>query len=377
MPLTILCSGHLIRYPLGGFSWHHFQYLLGFSRLGHRVVYFENYGWDRSCYDPAREEMTDDPAYGLRSFDELLQAHAATIPYAYLSREGSAFGMSRVELAQVCAECDVYFNLSNINWIPELAACRRRVLIDTDPVFTQIRAHGLAEGFGGYSALFTYGENIGRPRCSMPAGGAKWRPTRQPVVLDCWMATVPPHQGPLTTVMNWSSYGEHEYQGRVFGQKDREFETYLDLPASVDATLSVAINAPDDVKRRLSRHGWDIVDPLSTTLRPADYQAFIARSRAEFSVAKHGYVVTHSGWFSDRSSGYLASGRPVILQDTGFSDFLPADEGLLAFRTPRDAQEAIKRVTDDPERHGKAARRLVEEFFDSARVLTDLLEAVL
>jgi glycosyltransferase involved in cell wall biosynthesis len=116
---------------------------------------------------------------------------------------------------------------------------------------------------------------------------------------------------------------------------------------------------------------------LSTTLRPADYQAFIARSRAEFSVAKHGYVVTHSGWFSDRSSGYLASGRPVILQDTGFSDFLPADEGLLAFRTLRDAQEAIKRVTDDPERHGKAARRLVEEFFDSALVLTDLLEAVL
>jgi hypothetical protein len=176
--------------------------------------------------------------------------------------------------------------------------------------------------------------------------------------------------------MNWSAYGDHEYQGRVFGQKSREFEQYWNLPQDVDTVLSIAINAPHEIKQRLSDHGWGIVDPLSVTLKPSDYKAFIAGSTAEFSVAKHGYVATNSGWFSDRSCGYLASGRPVILQDTGYSKCLPTGEGLLAFNDYNSARQAVEAVLRDPESHGRAARSVVEQFFDSDKVLAAMLEKV-
>jgi hypothetical protein len=377
MGLKILCSGHLIRYPVGGFSWHHLQYLLGFRQLGHEVAYFEHFGWDQSCYDPARGVMTNDPSYGLTYWIDLLETHGLDIPYCYIAADGECHSLSREGLAQICREADVYFNLSNINWIPELAECRKRALIDTDPVFTQIKAHGLGGPFSDYAARFTYGENIGRTGCSMPDGGVQWLPTRQPVVLSCWATTPPPAQGSLTTVMNWSAYGDHEYQGQVYGQKNREFERYWNLPKDVDGALSIAINAPGEIRQRLDDHGWGVIDPLSVTLKPSDYQAFIAESKAEFSVAKHGYVVTNSGWFSDRSCGYLASGRPVILQDTGFSEFLPTGDGLLAYSDYDGARQAIESVLRDPESHGRAARGIIEEFFDSDKVLGSMLEKVI
>src|SRR5262245_6775550 len=138
MGLKILVSGHLVRYPLGGHSWHHLQYLVGLQRLGHQVWFFEHYGWPDSCYDPVRNDMTSDPAYGLAYLAALLRPHELADRWCYLAEDGRAHGITREQLAQLCRECDLYLNLSNINWIPELEACRRRVLVDTDPVFTQI-----------------------------------------------------------------------------------------------------------------------------------------------------------------------------------------------------------------------------------------------
>jgi hypothetical protein len=375
MGLKIVCSGYLVRYPLGGFSWHHLQYLVGLRSLGHDVTYFEDYGWPNSCYDPTRNEMTADPGCGITYLLGLLRPHGLDNRWSYLAEDGTTHGMPRERLAQLCRECDVYFNLSNINWIPELEECRCRVLVDTDPVFTQIGGHGLGGAFSRYHVLFSYGENVHRAGCDMPTGGVRWLPTRQPVVLDLWPVTIGEPFAPFTTVMNWTAYGDREHEGRVYGQKDREFEPFFSLPRDTGEPMEIAVNAPSTVRERLRVGGWRLVDPLKVTRDPWTYQGYLRSSRAEFSVAKHGYVSTRSGWFSDRSSGYLASGRPVVVQDTGFSDFLPTGAGLLAYRNPGEAvTAAIRRLHDDYEAHCRAARAVAEEYFEARRVLTALLE---
>lgn len=375
MSLKILCSGYLIRYPLGGFSWHHLQYLVGLQRLGHGVTYFEDYGWPNSCFNPARYNTTADPGYGITYLQNMLQPYDLYDRWCYLAEDGTAHGMSRERLAQLCSECDVYLNLSGINWIPELAQCRRRVLVDTDPVFTQIGGHGLGGAFPRYHRLFTYGENVNRPGCDMPTGGAHWLPTRQPVVLDLWPVEAGDLGAPFTTVVNWSAYGDREHEGRVYGQKDREFEPFFTLPRDTDEDMEMTANVPAPVRERLVDGGWRLADPLEITRDPWTYQNYLRASRAEFGIAKHGYVSTQCGWFSDRSSAYLATGRPAIVQDTGFSDFLPCGEGLLAYRTPDEAVAAIRRLHDnDYEAHCSAARAVAEEYFDASRVLNDLLE---
>ncbi len=199
-------------------------------------------------------------------------------------------------------------------------------------------------------------------------------PTRQPVVLDLWPVKAGDPSAPLTTVMNWSAYGDREHEGRVYGQKDREFEPFFSLPHETKDPLEIAINAPAAVRKRLADGGWSVTDPLKVTQNPSTYQHYLKCSRAEFSVAKHAYVSTRSGWFSERSAAYLASGRPVVVQDTGFSDFLPSGAGLLAYRTPDKAVAAIRHLKRDYEAHCWAARAVAKEFFDARRVLTDLLQ---
>ncbi len=374
MGLTILCAGHLVRYPLGGHSWHHLQYLVGFRRLGHEVFFVEDHGWEDSCYDPDRDEMTADPAFGIRYLVELLRPFGLDGRWCYLAQDGTAHGMTRQRLASLCAECDVFFNLSNINWVPEFERCRRRVLVDTDPVFTQIGGHGLGGPFGRYHRLFTYGENVHRPGCEMPTGGAHWLGTRQPVVLDLWPVAPGSADAPVTTVINWSAYGERRHQGRVYGQKDREFEPFFTLPRDAGEVMEVAVSPPAAVRDRLVQGGWRLTDPRAITRDPWTYQGYLRASRAEFCVAKHGYVSTRCGWFSDRTSAYLASGRPAVVQDTGFSEFLPTGKGLLAYRTPAEPVEMLHRVREDYEGHCRAARAVAEDYFDARRVLADVLE---
>jgi len=315
-----------------------------------------------------------DPSYGSKYLDKLLKPYALEKRWCFLAADGVAHGFSRAELAQICRESDLYITLSNMNSIPETGLCRRRILIDTDPVFTQIRGHGMDESFDKYHVLYTYGENIHQEGCSVPTAGMRWLPTRQPVVLDLWRTTHGNHNGPLTTIMNWSAYGDREHHGITYGQKDRQFRAFFDLPKKVDQTMELAVDPPDQVAKQLQDGGWSIVDPKAQTITPTAFQDYIVRSKGEFSVAKHAYVVTCSGWFSDRSTGYLASGRPVILQNTGFSRFLPCGEGLLAFDDEHSAETAILGLAVNYEDHCRAARKIAEEYFDSQKVLGELLE---
>jgi hypothetical protein len=375
MSLKIICSGYLLRYPLGGMTFHHLQYLLGLKQLGHQVIYFEDYGWANSCYDPQQNLMTSEPSYGIAYFENLLREYNPLDGWCYLSEDGKSYGMERQELAEFCQESDVYFNLSNINFIPETELCRNKILIDTDPVFTQIGGHGMSNGFAKYNHLFTYGENIHRKNCTMPTANSVWKPTRQPIVLDLWKAETVDLNAPISTVMSWTAYGDKEFEGKIYGQKNREFEPYFDLPSETKETFELAVaSVPESEKNRLISGGWRLKNAFEATETPQIYQCYLQNSRAEFSVAKHAYVSTKSGWFSDRSAGYLASGKPVIVQNTGFSDFLPCGEGLFAFDEKQTVIDSIKEVSANYEKHCQAARQIAEEFFDAKKVLQNLLE---
>ena len=374
MGLKIICSGYLIRYPLGGLSWHHIQYLVGLQRLGHEVTFFEHYGWPDSCYDPLRHTMTSDPSHGIDYLLKLLRPHGLENRWCFLAQDGAAYGMSRERLGQLCRESDLYLNLSNINWLPELEECPRRVLVDTDPVFTQIGAHGLGGPYSRYHALFTFGENVHRTGCNMPTAGARWMPTRQPIVLDMWRVEPGDRSAPFTTVMSWSPLGDRWHHGQLYGQKDRAFEPFFRLPRLTRTPMQLAVTPPEEIRAQLAQGGWHLVDPQQVTRDPKAYQSYLRGSRAEFSVAKHGYVVTRCGWFSERSAAYLASGRPVVVQDTGFGHWLEKGTGVIAFATPEEACEGIAEIDRRYEDHCRAARDIAEEYFDARRVLSNLIE---
>jgi hypothetical protein len=193
-------------------------------------------------------------------------------------------------------------------------------------------------------------------------------------VLDLWPVEQGVPSAPFTSVMNWSSVGEREYEGRVYGEKPREFEPYFTLPRDTGEAMELAINAPRDVRERLRSGGWRLADALHVTRTPWTYQDYLRTSVAEFAVARHAYVSTQCGWFSDRSTAYLAMGRPVVLQDTGFSAFLPGDAGLLAYRTRPEAITRLRQLRADYDGHCRAARLVAAEYFEAGRVLTELLE---
>jgi hypothetical protein len=321
--------------------------------------------------------MTSDPTYGIDYLVRLLRPYGLDKNWCYLSEDGNAHGMSRHRLAQECRNCDIYFNLSNINWIPELEQCRCRVLVDTDPVFTQIGAHGLGGPFARYQALYTFGENVHKPGCLMPTGGGNWLSTRQPVVLDLWDWEPGDRSAPFTTVMNWAPLGNRYSGWQDYGQKDREFEPFFNLPNITGERMELTAKTEESVKIRLTKGGWRLSDSLRVTRDPHVYQQYIKGSKAEFSVAKHGYVVTRCGWFSERSAAYLASSRPVLIQDTGFPDWLETGIGVIAFNSVEEAIAGIEEINSRYEFHCRTAREIAEVYFDSKIVLTRLIESAL
>jgi hypothetical protein len=373
----IVVAGYMVRHPVAGNLYAFLQYVLGFERLGHQVVYVEESGWPGSCYDPTTRQWQDSPATGLGIVRGLVAEYGGLSPVCYVGREsGSTDGMSRGELVEALERADVLVNVGGVCWLPEFQRCQRRVLIDLDPMFTQIERFG-AGVLHEYHAHFTYGANIGKPGCVIPTAGVKWRPLAPPVIPDLW--ELPPAEpgGPLTTVANWGAYGSVQYQGQSYGQKDREFMKLIDLPRRTKQPLELAVSgAPREIAERFRDSGWTLEDAgdSGVGVGVGAYRAFIARSRGELSPAKHAYVATRSGWFSDRSVCYLAAGRPVVLQDTGFSDWLPAGEGVLPFSTIDEAAAAIDRLNADYQRHVAAARRLVRDKFSYDVVLPSLVE---
>ncbi|MGE3175895.1 MAG: glycosyltransferase family 1 protein [Vicinamibacterales bacterium] len=370
--MKILFAGIIARYPFGGVTWCSLMYLLGLRALGHDVFYIEDTG--ECVYDPVANTRATDPSYGTRYIHAALDPHGFGDRWAFVNYDGSYHGRSAEEVRRFCADADLYLNLSGGSWFwrDEYARIPRSAFIDSDPAFTQL-AIAKAEPwyvdfFRRFSRLFTFGANIGTAACPVPVGDFTWHKTWQPIALDEWRTPVRP--GPnFTTVMTW----QIESFADVGGNKDQEFVRYIDLPSRTPQPFELAINGPQALLRE---HGWATVPAMEVSRTPDAYREFIHRSRAEFGVAKHTYVATRSGWFSDRTECYLASGRPALVQDTGWSAHLPSGEGLLAFATPDEALAGIDRINADYARHARRAADVAREHFDAARVLPRLLDVV-
>ena len=373
----VVVTGYMVRHPLAGNVLAYVQYVIGLHRLGHQVVYLEESGWDDSCYDPDVEDYGADPSTGLRVVRSMVDRHSPGVPVVWVDRvTRRTNGCTWSELRQLLAGADLLLNLGGVCWLPEFSTCRRQALVDMDPLFTQVGMFG-AEALEETQVFFTYGGRVGRADCDVPTMGLRWHPLPPPVLPDLWTLGPPPDDAPFTTVANWSGYGGVKFNGRYYGQKDEEFLHLLALPSMTSQRLELAVSGAEGNEAALEAAGWSVRNAGAVSADIDSYRAYVGSSRGELSAAKHGYVESRSGWFSDRSVCYLAAGRPVILQDTGFSEWLPSDGGLLAFSSLEEAAQCLERVNLDYERQSGAARRLAHDTFGFDVVLPHLLDQAL
>lgn len=389
--LRIIISGFIGLYPTGGVTWDYIQYPLGLKLLGHDVYYIE----DTMQYSgfQTNGKSWDDSSDSIAYLKMVMEQFGLGDRWAYKDiASGQCYGMTAAQLAEIFRTADVFINVSESTFLrDEYLNIPKRVLIDSDPMFTQVQfwndddpltsAKEIKERYSGYNYLFTFGENIKGTDCRVPTYDMEWMPTRQPICLSYWKNDhLLNPQAPFTTVMNWSSRKKLRYQNDLWGQKDAEFEKIKHLPRMLgDLEFKIAAscshNTPEQFqKKSVEADGWIVVPPGETIPDAQSYQNFILSSIAEFSVAKETYVKSNSGWFSCRSACYLASGRPVVTQETGWSEFIPAGEGLLSFSTPETAIEAIRSVLADPKRHAQAAAEIAHQYFDSNQILQSLLD---
>jgi hypothetical protein len=390
----IVVAGYIVRYPLAGNVWAHLQYTVGLARLGHEVWFVEEAGWEDSCFDPMREVMTSDATYGVQMLASLMERFGLAGRWAYRDWAGEWHGIPGQVVDEVIASADLFLDVGGTCYFPQMHTARWRAYVDMDPVFTQLQAFGNDTRLGEYDVLFTYGTNIGHDTCPVPTLGFQWIPLLPPVVLDVWSQAAPPPFAPIqpirntqyairnpdkgarwTTIAHWSAYGEVEHDGETYGQKDREFMRFIELPRRAPYSIELAVSLDDVPVQLFKENGWHLQPSLPVSRDPWVYRDYIWASRGELSVAKHAYVKTQCGWFSDRTATYLASGRPAVVQDTGISHLLPTGSGLMVFRDMQEAVSALDAVESGYEAHSRAARELAGDCFDSDKVLKGLLEA--
>jgi hypothetical protein len=368
--MRILFAGIIARYPFGGVTWCSLMYLLGLRALGHEVFYIEDTG--ECIYDPIQDKISLDPSYGTTHIQEALEPFGLGDRWTFVNYDGTYHGRTAEDVRRYCADADLFINLSGGSWFwrEEYERIPRKVFIDSDPAFTQLAiAQGppwYVEFFTRFDRLFTFGANIGTPASDVPTAGVTWHKTWQPVTLEDWTTDVCPGDR-FTTVMTW----QFESFPNVIGNKDQEFIKVIDLPSRTSQSFELAVNGPQTL---LQSHGWKTVAAIGMSRTLWSYRDFIHQSKGEFGVAKHLYVASRSGWFSDRTECYLASGRPAVVQDTGWTAHLPHGDGLIGFTTPDEALAGLEQVNRDYARHARAARDIAREHFDANRVLPRLLE---
>jgi hypothetical protein len=379
--LRIIVTGLIAQYPLGGVTWDYFQYVLGLARLGHDVYYLEDTGqWP---YNPREGGVSKGCDFNVEYLAAVMDRFGLSNKWAYrFPWQSQWFGLAEKKRNDVVRSADLLVNVSGSLEHPEdYRKSGRLAYIDSDPVFTQIK---LARGQADFRQLldmhnvhFSFGEHLS---AADPKDGLHWRPTRQPVVLSEWEHSLP-YREVFTTVMNWTSYKPVVYNGQTYAQKDIEFLRFVELPSRIaPAVLEIAVNegkTRHPPRTLLAHKGWLVVDPEVVCPDLESYRRYIQSSKAEWSVAKNGYVVGQPGWFSCRSACYLASGRPVVVQDTGFGAVLPVGEGLLTFTSLEQAVAGIRDVEANYASHAKAARAIAEAYFDSDKILARLIAQAL
>lgn len=384
--MTIVVGGYIVAFPLGGMTWHHLNYLLGLDELGHEVWFLEDSGDYSVPYNPTTRACDSDPTYGIGYLETTFGEYGLPPRYCYYSPFLDAYyGLSKAELHDLLRRADLLICVSGVTAIrPDRPRPRRTVVIDTDPALTQLRMRGDRE-FLDYYRQFdraaTFGRLIGTSACSIPTHGIDWIATCQPVCLRHWPLT-PPISREFTTVGKWEHSADRhvEFEGkRYLSSKGVEWMKVIDLPHRVpDWTMTIGMQAvPGNVRSQFESHGWKWIDPELATVSCSTFAQFIRASAGEFTVAKEIYRSLPSGWFSDRSACYLASGRPVVTQASGFDRWLPVSEGLFPFHSVEEAAEVLHQIAANYDHHSRSARRIAEEYLDSRKVLAHLLDQVM
>jgi hypothetical protein len=381
---TAVVAGALANKPHnGGEAWVRLSWIRGLQELGVDTWFVEELALD-DCRDADGEPVEPKDSVAAGWFRDIVDRFGLAGRSTLLVDGEAVCGPPVDDVLALAPEAALVNISGHLSPGPLFDAFRTRVLVDIDPGFTQIwHAMGLAGArVEGHDLFFTIGEHIGRPGCPIPTSGIDWRPIRQPVVLEDW-PVVPPPEGPFrfTTVSSWRTpFGAVEWDGVTYPLKHHEFRRVLDLPhrnPDIAFELALAIYPAEEPDlAALAANGWQLVDPGSVAADPEAYRSFVQRSGGEFSVAQGVYVHTGSGWFSDRTVRYLATGRPVVVQDTGTATTLPHGEGLLTFRTPDEAHAALRCVAADPEGHRQAARAIAEHHFAAGRALASLVERI-
>ncbi len=373
----VILGSYMVRYPLGGMMSWVLQYLIGFQQLGHDVYFVEKSGYPNSCYDPSKDVMGDDCSYGIATLHALLARFNLQDQWCFVDAAERYHGLSRQPIEAIFRSAELFVDMGTHGaWLPEAARTGIRVLLDGEPAFTQIKMEkclAAGEALPEYDFYYTVGRNIGTDKSTAPTAGKEWRPLFHPVITGLFHGEPASTDAAFTTVMNWQSHQPIDFNGRTYGQKDVEFAKFMQLPTRTRAALEIAISGKYVPTAQLIDWGWRLRDAHEVTWSFDSFREYIFASKGEFSVCKNVFVATNSGWFSDRSAAYLASARPVILQDTGFSDHLPCGRGLFAVRTADEAAAAINEINSDHKRQSQWAREVAVEYLDAPKVLGKFL----
>ncbi len=392
-PLRIAVTGLAATYPLGGVFWDYMQYVLGLRRLGHEVLYLEDTG--KWCYDPVSYTFLESGAKNAAYLAKHIAMLDPGLSDSWYFRDGmgQSFGKNWEWVKEFCRTADLFLHISASCWMrDEYLGVSRVAFFDSDPMYTQASVPAYLDGTISdearsrvdklleHDVFFTFAENIGKPDCLIPTGLFNWIPTRQPIVLDCFensMVASNHRRGLLTTVASWEPTEKGPVVAGVpYYGKSVEFERFMQLNHFSSLPIELALSGRVPLQQ-LQDHGWLTVDALGISHDPWVYRDYLAHSFGEWSVAKNAYVRSRSGWFSCRSACYLALGVPVIVQDTGFGDYIPTGEGIQSFTTMEQAIEAIEKLRTDPDRHIRAALELAREYFDAGKVLSLMIEQAL
>jgi hypothetical protein len=380
----LLVMGFMGSMPIAGVIWQHIHYIVGLQQLGHDVYYIEDSA--RLPYNPETCQVNNDFGYTARILGRLAGEFNFKNRWAFCARylKGNpTAGLVLRKIRQLYRDADAILNICGAQeFNDDLLQSDRLIYIESDPGVEQIkiakRTRSTIDYLRRHRALFTFGENVGTKKFPVPTHGFKWLPTRQPVVLDFWKTKRPPARAALfTSIANWSTSGLKDIAWRgekYLWSKSREFLRFVAAPKKAGEPFELATSIKDrQTREKFERNDWRLRSPVDLSINYWLYRDYIQRSKGEFTVAKDQYVRLNTAWFSDRTACYLAAGRPVITQETGFTKLYGGNAGLFGFRSLGEIVDAVKVINGNYLKHSDAARQIACEIFDAKRVLGSLL----